>query len=351
MPAMAHRVICWSTGNVGAHAVRAVVERPDLELVGLYVHSAAKAGRDAGELVGIDPIGVIATSRVDELVATDADVVIHAPLPSLVHGDDPDADLATICRLLASGKDVITVVGYMYPSVHGDEVIDRLSAACDAGQATFHGTGLNPGWMGEVLPLTMSALSKRIDAITVTEISDFARYPSAEIMFSMMGFGSSPEEFERTSRRRAHWLNGLFRENITLMAHGLGVELDRVDDQLELALATETYDVAAGTIEAGTVAGQRWVWTGVLDGRAVLTHETVWRMGPDAGADWATGDHSIVIAGEPAIELRFGGRWLSDGLLGTAMHAVNAIEVVGAAAPGIKTFLDLPPIFGKGALR
>jgi hypothetical protein len=348
---MAHRVICWSTGNVGAHAVRAVVERPDLELVGLYVHSESKAGRDAGELVGIDPLGVTATSSIDELVATDADVVIHAPLPSLVHGDDPDADLATICRLLASGKDVITVVGYMYPSVHGAEVVDRLTEACEAGQATFHGTGLNPGWMGEILPLTMSALSKRIDAITVTEISDFARYPSPEIMFSMMGFGSHPDEFERTSRRRAHWLNGLFRENITLMAHGLGVELDRVDDQLELDLATETYDVAAGTIEAGSVAGQRWVWTGVLDGRVVLTHETVWRMGPAAGTAWPTGDHSIVIAGEPAMELRFGGRWLSDGLLATAMHAVNAVDVVGAASPGIKTFLDLPPIFGKGALR
>lgn len=348
---MAHRVIGWSTGNVGAHAVRAVAERPDLELVGLYVHSEAKAGRDAGELVGIDALGVTATSDVDELVATDADVVIHAPLPSLVHGDDPDADLATICRLLASGKDVITVVGYMYPSVHGAEIVDRLSAACEVGQATFHGTGLNPGWMGEIVPLTMSALSKRIDAITVTEISDFARYPSPEIMFSMMGFGSDPDEFERTSRRRANWLNGLFRENITLMAHGLGVELDRVDDQLELDLATDTYDVAAGTIEAGTVAGQRWVWTGVFDGRTVLSHETVWRMGPTAGAEWPIGDHSIVIEGEPSMELRFGDRWLSDGLLATAMHAVNAIEVVGAAGPGIKTFLDLPPIFARGALR
>lgn len=348
---MGHRVICWSTGNVGAHAVRAVVERADLELVGLYVHSESKAGRDAGELVGIDPVGVTATSSVDEIVATDADVVIHAPLPSLVHGDDPDADLATICRLLASGKDVITVVGYMYPAVHGDEVVRRLTAACEAGQATFHGTGLNPGWMGELVPLTMSALSKRIDAITVTEISDFARYPSPEIMFSMMGFGSDPDAFERTSRRRAHWLNGLFRENLTLMAHGLGVTLDRIDDRLELDLATETYDVAAGTIEAGSVAGQRWLWTGALDGRTVLTHETVWRMGASAGVDWPTGDHRIVITGEPAMELTFGGRWLSDGLLATAMHAVNAIEVVGAADPGIRTFLDLPPIFGKGALR
>lgn len=331
--------------------MRAVVERPDLELVGLYVHSESKAGRDAGELVGIDPVGVTATSSIDELVATDADVVIHAPLPSLVHGDDPDADLDAICRLLESGKDVITVVGYMYPSVHGSEVVDRLDAACAAGRSTFHGTGLNPGWMGEIVPLTMSALSRSIDTITVTEISDFARYPSPEIMFSMMGFGSDPDTFERTSRRRAHWLNGLFRENITLMAHGLGVELDRVDDQLELDLATETYDVAAGTIEAGSVAGQRWVWTGVLDGRPVLTHETVWRMGPSVGADWPTGDHSIVIAGEPSMELRFGGRWLSDGLLATAMHAVNAIGVVDDAAPGIKTFLDLPPIFGRGALR
>jgi len=348
---MTHRVICWSTGNVGAHAVRAVAERPDLALVGVYTYGDAKAGRDVGDIVGIDPLGLTATNDLDALIATAADVVIHTPLPSLVYGEDPDLDLTTICRLLASGKDVITVVGYMYPRVHGPEVVDRLTDACAAGNSTFHGTGLNPGWMGEILPLTMSALSKRIDAITVTEISDFARYPSPQIMFSMMGFGATPDDFAHNGRRRADWLNGLFRENITLMADGLGIDLDAVDDHLELDLATSTYDVAAGTIETGTVAGQRWVWTGRIGDRVVLTHETVWRMGPDAGAEWATGDHSIVISGEPAMELRFGGRWLSDGLLATAMHAVNAIGVVGAADPGIKTFLDLPPIFGRGALR
>jgi hypothetical protein len=124
---------------------------------------------------------VEATTDVDRIVALDADVVLHCPLPSLVHGEQPDLDLDVICRLLASGKNVITVVGYLYPKVYGPRVVRRLRDACRRGDTTFHGTGLNPGWMGELLPLTMSALSRRIDRVHVTEITDFVGYPRIDL--------------------------------------------------------------------------------------------------------------------------------------------------------------------------
>jgi hypothetical protein len=136
---MGIKVVQWGSGNVGRSAIATLAARPGLDLVGLLVSTPDKVGRDAGTIAGIEPIGVIATDDVEQILALDADVVIHMPLPSLVHGDDPGADLDNFCRLLASGKHVITTVGYMYPKVYGDEVMASPSTAparIPAGSAT-----------------------------------------------------------------------------------------------------------------------------------------------------------------------------------------------------------------------
>jgi hypothetical protein len=141
--AVAWRVIQWATGNVGAAALRAVARHPDLELVGVLVHDPAKAGRDAGELCGLDPLGVAATADVEEILSLDADCVLHMPLPSARIADDPERDLRDLCRVLESGKSAITTVGYVYPRAYGSDVVDCLEAACAAGRSSFHGTGRN----------------------------------------------------------------------------------------------------------------------------------------------------------------------------------------------------------------
>ena len=280
------RVVQWGSGNVGRSSIATVHSRPDTEIVGLFVTNPDKVGRDVGELAGIGPIGVAASGDIDEIVALDADVVLHMPLPSLVHGDDPGADLDNFCRLLASGKHVITTVGYMYPKVHGEKVMTRLERACSDGGTTFHGTGANPGWFGDLLPLVMSGLSLRIDQIGVQEISNFQHYPSPEIMFEMMNFGRTPEEFEERSARHRHWLDGLFTEAVQMVADGLDANVDEVTSEMETWVADADLDTAAGTVAVGTVAGQRWHWGAIADGRALVHQETVWRMHSDAAPDW-----------------------------------------------------------------
>jgi hypothetical protein len=348
---MAYKVIQWSSGNVGKHAVRAVAERADLKLVGMYVFSADKAGRDAGEIAGIGKLGVKATDDVERIVAMDADVVLHTSLPSLVYGADPMADIDTFCRLLASGKSVITTVGYMYPKVHGPKLVRRLEEACRRGGSTFHSTGLNPGWLGDLLPMTMTALSKRVEQIYVREISNFQYYPSPEIMFDMMGFGKTPAQFKKDAARYSHWLTGLFRENVQMIADSLGVKLDRISDETVRELAREDLETAAGVVRKGTVAGQRWKWAGIAGGAEIIVHETVWRMHDSVAPDWPTGEHTVTVEGEPRMHIGFDARWISDGLMATAMHAVNAIPYVCDAPAGVKTFLDLPWILGRGTVR
>ncbi|MCX2980488.1 dihydrodipicolinate reductase [Halieaceae bacterium IMCC14734] len=344
---MTTRVIQWSSGNVGKAIIRSIARRQEIELVGLYVYSQEKSGTDAGEIAGIAPLGILATDSVEDLLAIDADIVIHTPLPSLVYGDDPDADVATICQLLASGKDVITTVGYMYPKVYGAELVARFEDACNAGNSSFHSTGLNPGWLGDVMPLTMSSLSSRIDQVYVREITNFEFYPSPEVMFGMMGFGKTDAEFAQTIERYEHWLTNLFRENIQMIADGLGVELDTITDSRELAYADNDLQPAAGTVREGTIAGQHWEWAGISNGKKVIVHETVWRMHRSVAPDWPDGDHSVTIEGKPRMHITFDPVWIDDGLLATGMHALNAVPYVLAAGAGIKTLLDLPWIMGR----
>src|SRR5690606_30756712 len=127
----AYKVIQWATGTVGVHAVPAIAAHPRLELAGLWVHSDAKAGRDAGEICGIDPLGVTATQDAEALLAGDADVISY-----MAHSDvRPDQVITDLCRMLAAGKNVVNTsfVPLLYPAAAGEGVLDRLEAACREG--------------------------------------------------------------------------------------------------------------------------------------------------------------------------------------------------------------------------
>lgn len=344
---MAYKVFQWASGRIGKHTARVSVERDSLDLVGMHVYSADKVGRDIGELVGIDNLGIGATNDIEAVKDSDADVVIHTPLPSLIYGDNPDQDLDDFCELLAAGKNVITIVGYMYPKVHGESVVNRLEEACRAGNSSFHSTGLNPGWMGDLIPLTISSLCEKVDHVLVLEVSSFEGYGSPEIMFDSMGFGATPEEFKEKNKRQKVWLDGLFSESVQMVADGMGLGVTEVVSSLEIEFAETDLEVAAGTVRKGTVAAQHWRWSGLADGKEVIAHETVWRIHPDVAPGWATGNNWIRFKGKPDInmEIESNFAFIGDSMLATGMHAVNAIPYVVDAEPGIKTFLDLPWMF------
>jgi hypothetical protein len=144
------KVIQWATGGVGKAAISYIAAHPQLELVGCWVSSDDKVGRDVGEICGLPALGVIATSDVEVLMALDADCVMYSPVM---------ADRALVSRLLASGKNVVTPLGWFYP---GDRDVSDLEAACMEGGTTLHGTGIHPGGITERFPLMVSALSASI---------------------------------------------------------------------------------------------------------------------------------------------------------------------------------------------
>ncbi|HEX2400280.1 MAG TPA: dihydrodipicolinate reductase [Mycobacterium sp.] len=346
------RVIQWATGSVGRHAVTAVHEHPDLELIGALIYSDAKAGRDVGELCGIGPIGVTATKDPDEILAIDADCVLYMPQGEM----NPLGALDDICRLLASGKNVVStaVTGLIYPRSLGDKVVDKLESACAEGRSSFHATGIEPGWAAEVLPLTMSGLFQRIDSLLVQELMDYTTYDSADMLFDIMGFGKPPDE--PVPMADAAVAGVTFRAPLMLLADGLGASIDDFVYHREVALATEAFDIKAGRVEAGTVAAQRFGYTAIVNGRPALTVEHITRLGDEQAPDWPTGrGWKVTVEGRPSMVLdskiaTHGEDETDQGCLGTAMHAIHAIAPVCAAAPGIRTFLDLPMIIGRGVL-
>jgi len=355
---MSYRVIQWATGNVGKYALRAIIDHRDLELVGVFAHSPEKHGRDAGELLGEAPVGVLATTDLDAILGLDADCVVYAPLT---------LDLDDVCRVLESGKNLISIPGLLYPPTLGDEVVGRLEEACRRGKSTVHGTGINPGWVGDVLPLTMSGLCQRIEQVHVKEIGDWSHYKSSEMVFDLFRFGASPEEADLKNNAFLRTIGAYFRESVDMVAAGLEVELDDFSIEQELALAPETFEMAAGSVPKGSIAAQRYKFSGLVSGEALIVIETVWAVVPDLSGDWPVKGESRWIAtleGHPSFRCDFTPALSFDpervnaaddggemSLLGTAMHAVHAVQHVCRAEPGIRTFLDLPMITARGALR
>ncbi|MBL7495054.1 dihydrodipicolinate reductase [Frankia sp. CNm7] len=346
------RVVQWATGPVGRHAVRAVHEHPDLELVGALVYSEAKAGRDVGEIAGLSPIGVLATRDADEIVALDADCVLY-----MAQGEmNPAGALDDICRLLASGKNVVStaVTAFIYPPSGDPAVVDRLEAACAAGQTSFHATGIEPGWAAEVLPLTMSALFERIDTLLVQELLDYSSYDNAGMLFDIMGFGKAPDA--QVPLAIPELAGSVFQASLMMVADGLGATIDGFTYDRQVAVAPAPFEIKAGRIEAGSVSAQRFSATAVIDGRPALTIEHITRVGDGQAPDWPTGrGWKVTVEGSPSMVLEakiaINGEDENDqGCLGTAMHAVHAVAPLCAAAPGIRTFLDLPILTGRHAL-
>jgi len=345
-----YRVIQWATGGVGRAAIEGVIDHPDLELVGVWVHSEAKDGKDVGEILGREPLGITASRDADALLALDADCVVYSPILS---------DRGEVVRILESGKNVVTPLGWFFPE--GEDVSD-IAAACAEGGVTLHGTGIHPGGITERFPLMISALSGSITRVRAEEFSDIRTYDAPEVVRDVMLFGATPEE-ARTSVMSS--MLGLgFGQSIRMVAHALGVRLDpELQTTQEVAVATEPIESPIGPIEPGLVAAQRFQWEGLVDGTPMITAAVNWLMGEEhLDPAWSFGPEGerfeVEIEGDPPVLVTFHGlhpETVAEGLtrnrgiVATAMHCVNSVPAVCEAEPGIRTYLDLPLVTGRAA--
>ena len=252
-----YKVVQWATGSVGRTTLRRILDHPGLELVGLYVHDPAKVGRDAGEIARRPATGVLATSRIEEILALEADVVLHTPRISVPYVDQN----AEVERLLASGKNVISVNGFYMPEVHGEAYAGPLRAAAQRGNATLAGIGLNPGFVAERIALALTGLMARLDDIECRETVDASFIPAPGFVFEVMGFGTDPASNDITRGPLARMYTELYSETFALVAAALGTTVTTLEPDHRLTLAPRDLAITAGTIRQGTVAATEWLWT------------------------------------------------------------------------------------------
>lgn len=354
---MTHRVVQWGTGNVGRLALRAIVDHPALELAGVIVHSPEKAGRDAAELCGLDaPTGVLATTDIDAALATKPNVVSYMATGDLRPHDAVD----DMIRTLESGINVVStaVVPLVFPPAADPRLVERLEAACRAGNASCFTSGIDPGFANDLLPLTLTGFSSHIESVRIAEILNYDTYEQADVLFGIFGFGKPLDETPLLLLPGV--LASTWGPTVRLLAHELDVELDEVREVHEREAAPETFTIPTGTIEAGTAAALRFEVQGIVGGRPAIIVEHVTRLRDDLAPQWPQpprgGGYRITIDGDPSwmCELAMvgaDGDHNGGGLLATAMRMLNAIPAVCAAPAGLLTPADLPLISGRGLLR
>ncbi|WP_082995781.1 dihydrodipicolinate reductase [Mycobacterium alsense] len=366
------KVGVWGPGSMGVIALRGVIDHPELELVEVVVHSDAKAGRDAGELCGIAPVGVTATQDPAALLAGDADAVVYAAGANL----RPLEAVEDMASILRAGKNVVScsVVPLVFPDAPGLDrgaFTDPLRRAALDGGASFFTTGIDSGFANDVLPLVLSGVARAIESVRVTEMFNYATYPDRAAVYEILGFGKPPEYAAFAAQP------GMFAFGwgpvLHQLAAGLGVEIDRIEEGNERIPAAESFDTPTGHIAAGTIAAMRSTLTGHVGEKPTFVLDHVTRMHDDVAPDWpqprisiapkdlgfggasGRGLYRVEIEGSPSIRCEFEMAEDRDHDLGAriagASRMVNAIPAVCAAPPGLLSALDLPLVTGAGLVR
>ncbi|HZB72789.1 MAG TPA: hypothetical protein VE395_11665 [Acidimicrobiales bacterium] len=353
---MAHRVIQWGTGNVGIRSLRAIIGHPDLELVGLWVHSDNKVGVDAGELCGLPPVGVAATNDADALLALDADCVAYMATADLRPGEAVE-DLS---RILASGKNVVStsVVPLIHPKTGEKAWVDTLEKACAEGGTSCWTSGIDPGFGNDLIPIALLSACQEVRSVRVMEILNYDTYDQATVLFETMGFGQALDATPLLLFPGALTLawGGVVGE----IAEALGVEVDEIKEVSERQPAPERFSIPAGTVEKGTTAALRFEVQGIIEGRPAIVVEHVTRLRDDLAPEWpqpvAGGCYRILIDGYPSIQADVqlagaDGDHNDAGLVATAARVLNGIPAVVDAPPGLLSALDIPVAACRGVLR
>src|SRR4051812_21214466 len=341
------RVAHVGTGTTGREALRGIIAHPELELISLWVSSPEKVGVDAGELIGVDRVGVAAVGSVDEALDSRPNVLSYCG-----NGLGREAEVATeAVRALERGVDVITIslLGMLYPPAGPAELREPLQAAAAAGDSTFISTGLDPGFSSDLLPMALLTLSDSIEHIHIQEIGIYDHYDVEPVIRGIMGFGHSPS-YEAPIAAGGAFV-GFWGPMVRQLADRLGIELDEVAGTSDYALHDRDLVTSVGAMEAGSVVARRVACVGRVAGRPVITAEHITRMAAEVAPDWPVFDgvgesnYRITIDGNPTIRCdldlgRCGDVWGS--VSSTAMRMVNLIPALPGAPSGLLSALDLP---------
>jgi hypothetical protein len=356
---MTLRVVVWGTGNVGRPALRAIATHRDLELVGAVVSNPAKVGRDAGQLAGVEPLGVLATDDIKVATADGVDAVVYAATADT----RPDDALADLLGCLRAGVNVVSTAFYplLHPKSAPPELLDAVGAACAEGDSSVFVSGIDPGWALDILPALLSGVSAGITEIRIQEIFNYALYDQPDVVRNVIGFGGPMDELPLMLLDFS--LQMVWAPMLRILAELLEVEIQEIRTHVERRPLESTIEVPGmGRFARGTQGAFRFEVTGIVDGHPLLVVDHVTRIDDGCAPYWpepagAGGEHRVMISGHPNLRVSVHGTEPGEpgaaggGNATAANRIVNAIPAVCAAPAGPFSPLDLPPITGAAQLR
>jgi hypothetical protein len=351
---MSHRVVQWGTGAIGSFTLKQIINNPQYELAGVYVYTDDKDGIDAGEIAGTAPTGIKATRSRDEILALDADVVLHMPRGQGTM-DQHDED---VTALLRSGKNVVSTVGYASPYLHGADYAEQLEAAALAGGSTLFGTGIDPDFTLSRIPAMATGMCMDVSHIYLSEVADISVGSNAGTIIDIAGIGKDPATFT-PDMDGAQYLLWIMPEVGDLLARNLGVEPDKGEEEFQILLATRDFEIPATPIKTGSIVGARYQRRVFWEGREFLHLDwylTVQRDLPGFPplADGSDARWTIEVDGAPSMRIVWDSlhslsgtdheaqNGLASWVYATGTVALRSIPGVVAGPPG----LFKVPLFG-----
>jgi 4-hydroxy-tetrahydrodipicolinate reductase len=314
------RVVLYGLGDIGLGTGKLVLERENLSLVGAVDVDEKKAGRDLHELMGLEGTSGITVSKTLEEVLSEVgevDVVLHAA------GSYLKKIYPQLVEIISAGVNIVSSSEeLLYPYLRNPELADELDALAKSNHVTVLGTGVNPGFVMDALPLVVSGVCQKVDRIESVRVVDVSTRRKA--LQQKVGAGLTVEQFEQKVAEGAFGHVGLL-ESLALLAAGVGWELDTVEETIEPAVAKR--DMADLGIKQGQVTGIKQVASGLKDGKELITLDLEISAGAEGAHD------SVTIHGVPDMKVEVVNGTSGD--LATASALVNAIPQVVDSQPGL----------------
>jgi 4-hydroxy-tetrahydrodipicolinate reductase len=327
------RVLILGTGQMGAGIARLVLEQEGLELVGAYGRRAQRAGMDVGQAIGLGrDLGMaIEPDLAAAIERTRPHVAIQATCSKL------DEAWPEISILLRHRIPVISIAEEMaYPACSSPAIAEEMHRLALAQGVALLGTGINPGFVLDLLVITLTGVCSNIESITATRVNDLSPYGPS--VLNAQGVGLTPEAFDTGVKKGTVVGHHGFPQSIHMVAGALGWEIERIEEERKPIVSKVRRDAPFVTIAPGQVAGCLHTAVAYHEGKPIITLIHPQQIQPDLeGVE--TGD-TIEITGTPSLKLA--SRPEIPGGLGTMAIAVNMIPRVLSAAPGLHTMADLP---------
>ncbi len=353
MSARTYKVVHVGTGVTGKCGLNALLNQPDMQLVGHLVFDPAKVGADAGALCELGyEVGVEATSNVDDLIALRPDFINY-------FGDGQtkfDQSYNLIKRFLEAGINVGTpsIYAILHSKSADPELIKPLEEACRKGNSSLFISGIDPGYASPWLAVGLLKSADEVSEIRMQEIADYSFYDVEWVMREIYGMGKPLGSHSTLSD--GSFMRWVWTPTINAVADRMGIELDEIRTFFDGAVHDERIDTLWGPIEPGTLAAVRFGLEGIYQGKPLIILDHITRCALDVAPHWpqAKGgeieklrhEYTVLIKGNPNLDLRLAmgetREGYDAGLTTTANVIVNAIPLIVSHQAGIIDELEFP---------